>query len=142
MYWIMRQSTISTTRKRRIKYKGYFAQPKKHWKYARRPRTIYTKLHQNHLNIQSRGCRAIHNRARYLNNRLIQSIWQLFFFSFYWSKTIEREKGRESKNRIWVWQKKLSQISFLFVIHIKIWRTFSHEVLTRGVFNIIHHFLY
>jgi hypothetical protein len=68
-----------------------------------------------------------------------QLLWQPFFPSSYWSKTIERKRKRENKNIMWVWKRKLFkschkmvvQISFLFiiaflksVIWFKFWQTF------------------
>jgi len=52
-----------------------------------------------------------------------QHLWQPFFLSFYWTKTIERERRREKIKRQWQYERKschkivkkiVVQISFLF----------------------------
>jgi len=42
------------------------------------------------------------------------------FLSSYWSKTIEREKRREDKSNMWIWERKLSQNGCTYIIfHIR-----------------------
>ena len=64
----------------------------------------------------------------YLNNHLVQPIWQPSFPLFSLVKNNgERKKKRESKNKMWIWERKLSQSGCTNIIaHHFIYRRFSY----------------
>jgi len=76
---------------------------------------------------------------RHFNSDIWTTIWynfcdNLFFLLFFWSKTMERKKGRENKKIMWVWERKLSKNCHKVVVQISFLFQFYPPVLLASIF--------